>query len=352
MTSARNLLDMHGYRHSYATVQGLASSLYFSYHEYMTPFDVLTFMSTDMTGHYWPVIGQRPEVYENLAYLFNATYVSGSGQTPEEAEQSMLAFIRQGVPVMVALARFALAEHHRMSASIPPFMRDLLFAGHYIVVVAVDEATGMATYFDSDHSSRMEIPLSVLRRLRTEGDGADNCFMQSHNRWAVFVPGSQAPALKDQMHASLVRTLHNWKCQADRPGTQSGMPGLKMFAAALPGWTERPELPVDKLKATVFILRMASEKISGGSLGRRGFGMFVRQANEVLAARTLAEAAGIYAELTVCWADLMGLLHSRIFGEAAPRSLDVPEVRALLGRIVEHEAAGLQALEAGLRECA
>jgi hypothetical protein len=348
VTSTRNLLELHGYRHSYATVQGLSSTFFFTYRKTFSALDLMTFPSGDICSHYWPVGGQRLEVFENLAYLFNANLVTGTGQTSEQAQESLLDFLRQGVPVLVAVSRFALADLVGAPMRFPPYMGELRFAGHFITVVGCDEARGIVTAFDSDHNRKLEIPLAVLAQARTDGDGAPNYFMQSNNRWVVFLPGNSVASFKDLARTALSRTVHTWLGAAGDDGNAGGLAGLQMFCDELPGWTDRADMPLDKLKASTYVMRMTSDKIAGGSLGRRPFGMFLRQAGDALGERTLLDAAGHYAELTVLWEQLMTEMETRVFDPAGPRSLDAPAIRQLLRQVMDHEQQGFASLQAGV----
>jgi hypothetical protein len=345
ITSARNMLEFHGSRHSYATIQGLASSFYFSYRKEFSASDLLIFPGGNICDYYWPVSGQRLEVFENLAYLFNAELLTGSDQSPEAAEQTLLDFLREGVPVMVAVARFALAEYFEQPMSFPPYLGDLRFAGHFITVVGVDLVRRMAKILDTDHSQLQEIPLSVLARVRIEGDQEQNYFMRSRNRWVVFLPGKSHPPLTQLLSSALNRTLH--LLLATENSAVSGISGLSKFCAELPGWVEDPMLSVDKLKATVFLMRMASDKLAAGSLGRRSFGMFLRQAGESLGNKAFIQAAHHYSDLTGLWQRVLSTVESRVFAETGPQTLDVSELRDLLNQILALEMRGVEQLQAG-----
>lgn len=354
VTATRNLLELHGQRHSYATVQGLSSTFYFTYRKRFSALDLMTFPSGDICSRYWPVAGQRLEVFENLAYLFNANIVGATGQGAEQAQEAMLGFVRQGIPVLVAVSRFALAAHAGMPMRFPPYMDDVRFAGHFVTVVGCDERRGTVSLFDSDHTRPIELPLAALAEARTEGDGAGNYFMQSHNRWLVFLPGASAPGLKSQIRSALSRTVHTWAgadaAAGDAGDGLGGLRGLAAFCDELPGWAERDDLPRDKLKTSVYVMRMTSDKVAGGSLGRRQFGMFLRQAGDLLRDATLIEAAGHYAELTGLWQHLMTAVEERVFDPAGVRSLDHEDVRDPLARILDHERQGNALLQAAVKE--
>lgn len=352
VTATRNLLELHGQRHSYATVQGLSSTFFFTYRKRFSALDLMTFPSGDICSRYWPVAGQRLEVFENLAYLFNANIVGAAGQDAEQAQEAMLGFVRQGIPVLTAVSRFALAAHAGVPMRFPAYMDDVRFAGHFVTVVGCDERRGTVSLFDSDHTGLVELPLAALAAARAEGDGAANYFMQSHNRWLVFLPGAGAPGLAALVRCALARTVRTWADADAAADGAGGLRGLAAFCDELPGWAERDDLPADKLKTSVYVMRMTSDKVAGGSLGRRQFGMFLRQAGELLRDATLVEAAGHYAELTALWQQLMTAVEARVFDPAGVRSLDHADVRAPLARILEHERRGNALLRAAAGEWA
>lgn len=350
LTSGRNLLELYGYRHSYATVQGLASNFYFSYRTQFSPLERLTFAGGDFCAHYFAVSGQRLEVLENLAYLFNAELLGGVGQDDAAAEASLLAFLDQDIPVLLAVSRQVLGDYLGQSFALPPYMKGLRFGGHFVTAVGYDRGRGTVALFDTDHMQMLEVPLAVLAQARTDGDGDPDCLMQSNKRWAVFLPGTSAAKPARLMAMALERTLHLWRGAPADAGGAAGLEGLRRLCAELPGWTERADLPADKLRATAFMLRMTSEMLSGGSLGRRCFGMFLRQAGDTLRSDSLLAAAADYGLLSDLWGQLIGTVGQHVFDPAGPRSLDQPAIRALLAQLIEHEEQGLARVGAALAE--
>ena len=345
VTSARNLLELYGYRHSYATVQGLSSSFFFTYRKSFSPLDKLTFRGGNLCKYFWPVSGQRMDVLENLAYLFNASLIVREDQTSDEAEADMLTYIRAGLPVMVAISRHALATHLKKEYGYPPFFRGMRFGGHFVMVVEADEARRVATIFDTDHQEVIELPFDVLAKVRCEGDGDPDCFLQSRNRWAVFLPAGSVPSIKQAMASSLVRVVHNFRSAAKDPACTGGMTGLVAFCREVPSWQELAADDVDKLRATIFMMCMQSELISGGSLGRRPFGVFLRQAGEAMRESRILEAASHYAELTELWKKLFRILEIHVMQSDEVKSLRTPEVLNMLSHISDHEFAAFSKLE-------
>jgi hypothetical protein len=352
VTSGRNILELYGYKHSYATVQGLSSNFFFSYRTAFSPLEQLTFAGGDVCAHYWPVSGQRIEVLENLAYLYNAELVTGVDQSPAAAQAALFAFLDQGIPVLVAVSRQALGRLLGQPLRFPPCLGNLQFGGHFVTVVGYDRQRATVQLFDTDHGHLLELPLAVLAEARIEGDHTAECIMQSRNRWAVFLPGSSVPPLAHRIRAALERTVHLWLGAGADDGGAAGLHGMRRLCAELPGWSERRDLPADKLKATAYVLHMSSEKIAGGGLGRRCFGMFLRQAGDALGSPMLHEAAGDYAVLAQLWRQLMTAVDTCVFDPAGPRSLDQPAIRALLAELLEREEQGFDRLQAGLREAA
>lgn len=345
ITSARNLLEMYGHRHSYAIVQGLAGSFFFTYRRAFSALDRLTFPDLDVTKYYWPVSGQRMEVLENLAYQFNALLVMRSGQTSEEAERDLLEYLRQDVPVMVAVSRESLARHFGKPYGYPPFLRNLHFGGHFITVVAAEERRRVVAAFDTDHTEVLEVPFGVLAEARVDGGNKATCFMQSQNRWAVLIPGTSVPRLEQMCGSALVRIIHMFRSAEDDTQHIGGFRALNRFCDEVLSWNELTARDPDLLRATVYMLRMNSDLISGGSVGRRHFGMFVRRAAELLRSRNLLAAAIAYAELTKLWNDLLDHIERSVLGQRTIQSLDVPAVRETLLSIRDREQSAMSRIE-------
>lgn len=348
VTSARNILALHGRRYSYSMIQGLASCFFFTYRKKFSALDMLTFSGGDMCRYYWPVSGQRMEVFENLAYLFNAVLVSREGQDSLAAHEDMLAFLRAGVPVMVQVSRHSIARHLNQESGYPAFLPGLSFGGHYVTIVAADEIRGVATMFDTDHQNVIEIPFETLIAARCAGDAEPNCFMQSRNRWTVFIPGTSVPSPAQMAASALARVVHYFRSAQLAGDGAGGLLGLSALCRDLPHWRDQAADNPDCLRATVFMLRMHSDLMSGGSLGRRSFGIFVRQSAELLKSPRLGAAAGLYADATELWQKLMTSLEQRVLQPQAPQSLDTQPIRDLLSRIEEVEAEAFFQLESSM----
>lgn len=340
ITAGRNILDLYGHRHSYTLVQGLASSFYFSYVKQFDVQDLLTFRTGDMSAHYMPVSGQRSEVLENLAYLFNTRLLGGSDQAPEQAERDMLEFVREGIPVMVAVAREALADSMGRPLPVSPGMNGLKYGGHFVVVVGADLKQRTVQMFDSDHTELIEMPLHVLSHVRTVGDNDPNYMMKSHSRWQVLLPEARVAPLPDLMTTALRRTVHHFLSAQDDPRARGGLNGLHTFCAELPQWCVHAEFPVEKVRATVFHMHMMSQYISGGALGRKYFGMFLRQCSEVMGSAPLAAAATQYADVSRHWNGLLATMQGEMRKTPADIRFDGGSIKSLLAQIMDCEQAG------------
>ena len=348
VTSARNMLELHGRRYSYSMIQGLASCFFFTYRKRFKPLDMLTFSGGDMCRHYWPISGQRMEVFENLAYLFNAVLVSREGQESLAAHEDMLAFLRNGVPVMVQVSRHSIARHLNREYGYPDFLSGISFGGHYVTIVAADENRRVATMFDTDHQNVVDIPFDALIAARCAGDGEPDCFMQSRNRWAVFIPGTSVASPAHMAGSALARVVHQLRSAELEEDGAGGLSGLRALCRDVPLWRDQAADNPDCLRATVFMLRMHSDLMCGGSLGRRSFGIFVRQTAQLLKSTELATAAGLYADSAGLWQALMAELEQRVLRPRVPESLDTQPIRDLLSRIAEVETEAFFQLESGM----
>jgi hypothetical protein len=345
VTCVRNLLEFHGHCHSYATILGLSSNFFFTYRKSYLPRDVLLFPEGGFGDYFWPLSGQRLDAVENLAYLFNAELLTDRRQSPEEALDAIRPYLREGLPVMVALSRCVLQHFLGSTYAFPDYLSGIDFGCHWVVVAGIDDRRGIAWVYETDRLEVIELPLAVLAEARTLGDGEDDCFLQSRNRWAVLVPPAQAPPLAYMMRTALTKVACNMTSSATGAGADAAaLPALELFCRELPHWCERDDLPPKKLKATVLMACFNSETLAGGGLGRRNFGMFLRHAARVLREPRLGEAAGSYGEAAALWQQLFGLLERQLFHSAGPATFDIPELHGLLPRLLDSERRGCERL--------
>lgn len=344
ITCSRNLLELYGHRHSYSTIQGLSSSFFFTYRRTFGPREQLLFPSGAFCDIFWPVAGQRFEALENLTYLFNATLVTHEGESNASAEASIRGYLREGMPVMVAISREVIQRHLGFDYVFPSFLSGLNFGGHWVVLTGIDDQRGTAWVFETDNLVPMEVPLEVLAAARTHGDNDPSFYLKSRNRWAVLVPPSQRPPLGHMIQAALTKVVANMT-EAAATSEQMGLPALAKLRQELPGWWERDDLPLEKLKATVFMLRLSSDMIAGGSLGRRSFGIYLRQAERVLGEPRLGTAAACYGDAAELWGRLMDTLEARLFQGQGPSTFATPDVRELLDQLFDLEQRGFAQLE-------
>lgn len=344
VTCTRNLLEFHGHRHSYAVIQGLASSFFFVYRTEDSERARLLFPEGDFAHLFWPVSGQRLEVLENLAYLFNAVLVQDQKQGHEEALARLEPYLAAGLPVLCALSRKALAEYLGGQAWGDWFPAGVGFGGHWVIVVDVDRRRRVVTLFETDRYEPIELPFEVFFELRTLGDDQAGFAMKSLNRWAVFCPPRHVPPFASLVRTALTKVVWNLRCPALDHG-EGGIAALDRFCTELPGWGERPDLPPEKLFATVSMMWLNSEFMVGGALGRRSFGMFLRHAGREIGAPSLLAGAEIYADAAEAWSELVGRLHGQVADTPGPWSFRTDRIAELLTRLRQLEHAGLEALE-------
>lgn len=342
VTCARNLLEFYGHRHSYAVIQGLSSSFFFVYRTTDSARARLLFPEGNFSHLFWPVSGQRMEVLENLAYLFNAVLVGAEKQSDEDALAAIEAYLIEGLPVLCALSRKALHEHLGDPEWGNWFPPGVGFGGHWVVVVEVDRRQRRVTLFETDRLEPIRLPFEVFFAIRAHGTASDTFYLKSNNRWSVFFPPRQPPPFAQQARTALTKVVANLRCPALDTG-EGGLPALERFCDELPGWGERPDLPAAKLFSTISMMWLNSEFMVGGALGRRSFGMFLRHCARELGAPTLGTAADLYAEAAQHWSALVATLHDKVSaGTPPPWSFREPAIsdRLTALRRLEHEGLG------------
>jgi hypothetical protein len=188
LTCLRNVLDYFGVKESYATTFGMSSCFHFGYRkEKFTYPERLEAPYCDLSDYYYPILGQRLNCMENLADTYHATFM---GNYPDEAHGSfdrIRELVGNGIPVMAAVSRAMLCEYTGRPAHAFEFLPGVDFGGHWVVVAGVDDDAETVTLFDADLEKPIIVPLKLFQDARSAGDGQDSCFIQSRNRWAVFI---------------------------------------------------------------------------------------------------------------------------------------------------------------------
>lgn len=355
VTCMRNLLELAGTRLTYHDVQGLASCFFFVYRRRNLALDRLLFPEGNFEHRFWVVAGQRLDVMENIAYLFNAALVTDRRQDDDAACEAIRPYLAEGLPVLVAINRVELLRHLGEPMPDFEFLGDLVFGGHWVAVTEIDDAKGSVWIHETDREEPIELPLEVLARLRTAGDDAPGASMRSLNRWAVFRPPAAPPPDDFMVRTAVTKVVHNLRSAANALPEESGIEALEAFCRELPDWPQHPELDGDRLRATVYMMYMTSENLSAGGMGRRSFGLFLRAASRRLGDAHLRDAAFAYGDASRAWRKLLTILADRTFrGEGGRPDFGDAAVRGLLATIRDQERLGLEALErsCGVQELA
>lgn len=347
VTCCRNLLDFYGRRYSYGDIQGLGSSFFFTYRTQWAERDRLLMADGGIPPLFWPVSGQRMDVLETIAYVFNATLVSAESQSSDDAHAAIERYVANGVPVMVAVSRDVVHRHLGVTPEFPDYLGDLTFGGHWMVVTGLDPVARIATVYETDIAEPLRLPYEVLREARTHGDDQPNCFMKSRNRWAALIPPAQMPPLPHMMRTALMRTAQLMRHPVGDGVDDMGLRGLARFAAEFPRWYEDGRATPAHLRATLHMMWLNSERLSGGSFGRKNFGMFLRRAAGALQKPALGEAATHYAQAAQDWNGLLGEI-APVLESGGPASFDNDRVRGLLDGILRAECAGIERIEEAL----
>ena len=353
VTCARNLLDMHGHRFSYAVMHGLSSTFFFVYRKVDDMRSRLLFPEGNFAHLFWPISGQKLEVFDNLSALLGAHVVRG-GDPRLDAEASieeLRPYLNEGIPVMVAICRETLLAMRGLPLELRWFPETLGFGGHWVVVSQIDDRRRTVQLFETDQPMPLEVSFEELHTLRTHGDDNDNFYMKSLNRWTVFEPPRTLPSFASLADVAICKTVH----EMAHPLIEGagGMAAFDSFCDELPGWAERDDLG-DKLHLTVAMAFLASEYMVGGGMGRRGYGLFLNQASRAIGSPVLKEAARSYGVAGGAWQRLMVALSKEVLEKPAPWSLRGDDIAAALNDLRDAERGGFDKLSqyVGQREVA
>ena len=344
LTALRNLLDYFGIKESFAGVVGMSSSHGFTYRPRpLRGAERLLHPDLDFTEHFYAISGSRTDCIEQAATTYNAEL---EGNYPDDAERSldrMRVYLREGVPVMVAVSRRALATRMGRAYDMPAFMQGIDFGGHWVVLAGIDDRRKTVTLFESDWPRPVELAQDEFRRLRCLGDDRDNCFMKSRNRWMAFVPSGEQPPRAQLVGVALAKCLFRLRMRGRGGSAARGLHGIRTLANELPGWVVSKELSLEKLRATVFMLRLQSDALGGGGLGRREFTKFLGGAARECRSDALASAAASCGRAGAGWDRLV----ARLTGVFEPgfRSM-AADVGSVLRDIVDAEERVADGIEA------
>lgn len=343
VTCARNLLEMHGHRFSYAVLHGLSSTFFFVYRKFDDARCRLLFPEGNFAHHFWPISGQKLEVLENVAALTGSHLVRGGDEhlDAEASIEQIRPYLDEGIPVMVAICREKLLELRGLPIEIRWFPEDMGFGGHWVVVTEIDDSRRVVQLFETDRPEPLEVSFDELHLVRTLGDDNPNFYMKSRNRWSVFEPPQHLPSFASMADIAIRKTVHELHHPLIEGG--SGMAAFDAFCAELPDWAERDDLG-DKLHFTVAMAFLASEYMVGGGMGRRGYGLFLTNAARALDAPVLKEAARQYGRAGALWQRLMAALSKEVLEKGKPWSLRGEHVTAPLAELHEAETAGFERL--------
>lgn len=344
LTAARDVLHYFGFAHSPAMVYGLSSSYNFTYRRASGSRRCLLFPDLgDVARDYFlPVSGHRLEVFENLAYLYNGTLIRGEGTPLEALVPLMRGHLAEQIPFLVAVSQEKLLQHTGFRHSWPRYLNVSGFGGHWVQVVALDERARTVTLLESNLRTPVTIGFEAFDEARVYGDEHPDFLMKSRGRWAVLVPSSAPPPLPELIRGALIKVVYHMSDTASPSPEENGMAALRSFTRDFPAWPET--LPLGKYKASLFMIKTASEGLLSGSLGRRGFGIFLRRASTLLAQPALTLAAQAYADAGLAWERLVQCIDSRVLDAEDDAVLPAREMASICSEVHERESAAFALL--------
>ena len=350
LTCSRNVLEYFGHQLSYSTLHGLSGTFFFVYRTTNEPLSRLLFPGGDIGSYFWPISGQQLEVMANVAFLFNALLITNE----DESLDAIRPYLAEGIPVMVALCREELMKFRGVDFGESRWFPDgVSFGGHWVVVAGIamvtrdheeiDDRRGVAQVFETDQREVLEVPLDVLRHVRSYGDDNPGFLMKSRNQWAVLYPPERIPPFATLARTALHKVVHAMR---HPPARQCGIAALEAFCRELPDWCERDDLGPRKLLATVKMLWLSSDLMVGGGMGRHSFGLFLRNAGRTLGADELTRAAESYAAACRAWQRLTREVTREVLETAPPWTFRKPEITDILAELRDAELAGFESVEA------
>lgn len=349
LTAARDVLHYFGFPHSPAIVYGLSASYNFSYVSSEKSLRSLLWpeLGEVARDHFLTVSGHRLEVFENLAYAFGGILHQREREPLESLLQTIDAHLAEGIPVLVAVCQQKVLERVGRPYRWPAYLKLSGFGGHWVQVVGMDPARHTVTLLESNQREPIDLSFAALEEARGYGEELPDFLMKSRGRWAVFVPSSEPPPLAEQARCALVKAVYGMSDGLGQGSGEGGLAGLCRFSREFPAWPDW--LPLPKYKASLFMLKVTSEGLLSGSLGRRGFGIFLRRAGSELRCPPLKEAALEYGEAAGAWEALVTRIGPEVLDPASEAVLPREETAPLCAEVYARESRAFEKLAAVVR---
>lgn len=340
ITALRNILAYFGDAYSYAVVSGLSATHGFIYQRTaFNFFELLLAPDCDCTQHMHVITGNHLDCIGGLATTFNATLFRSRGEDEQKTFEQIAEFLEQEIPVMVAVCRQYLNNQIGRGSEYGSPAGAIAFGSHWVVLAGRDREAGKVILFDSDMEQPLLVREEIFRQARTWGDNATNYYHKSRAGWAACIPATRNPEPQRMVRDVMARISFRMHAQSSFRAGRSDLESLQEFVTEIPKLHISETMPMEKLCATIRMLRFQGQYITGGGLSRRIFASFLRYAAKVMQSDLLIDAAAQCVTLSHCWDDLIDLLSYEVLENATTDLGRIAGLRARLQELLERETA-------------
>ncbi|MHB1264346.1 MAG: DUF4872 domain-containing protein [Gemmatimonadaceae bacterium] len=323
LATARNALAAAGVPLAPPAALGLSGALCFAYapaHANRFPFHSVAGISDQS------VIGLAAATG---AYLAAGTAPRGTAFTRSPVGRHLAA----GVPVQVAVHRDTLRRAGRPDH---PAHGDL--GAHFVSLTAHDAARARVTVFETDRREPMEVTVAALEQawyldrdvVRPLADPTLPC----DGSWFALL----VPSVEPCWEVAAPWAVHRVVAGFESPAVPTmGAPAVDAFERELPYWVEESGADHEGLMRSIRMLGVMVRALSGGGLGRRLYGRFLREVGRRFRLPAAGEVAAAFDRCGEGWTAFVAAVEGAASEGAGNRQL--------LERTLAHQAPRLAAFE-------
>jgi len=274
------------------------------------------FMTFDMPGGSPTRIfmGRNPILEERFFKNLNLPFTWKVERDPARAWQAVRQAVDQEIPVLLKTDLHDLAYYHSKTH----------FAGHVVVLVGYDEATGKALLSDTHFKALQTVSLEDLARARRSNHGPRPLTSDYFPVEQLQIPADLGPVLKN----AIVQQAKTFLAHQDLGEVRVGIEGMEHLARNFVRWREAP----DWTWCARFGYQIIEKRGTGGGNFRRLYASFLEAAARWLPEQDLPTLAGQMRAIAERWTDLATTL--KTVSESS-----TPAGFAEAGRIMEELAA-------------
>ncbi len=288
LACVRNTLAGDGLELTPAAVLGLSGALCFVFADAATnrfPFDTVAGISDQTVTGVAAALG---------AYLSAGTHGADAPFVGSPAHGALVA----GRPVHVAVHRASLRRARGQGA-----MPQDDVGAHFVTLTAYDADADLFTVFETDDRAPFALSGDALRAAwhldrRVRRPFRDPTLPCDGVWFALGLPSSADRLWTTAVPHALHRVAHGF---FSPPVSTMGAPALHRFVDHVGAWPELLDARADAVQRNVRLLNVTVGPLSGGGLGRRLYGRFLRQVAVEWGSPALAATATAFDATAAAW---------------------------------------------------